>query len=81
VATSSIRLLCAHLRMLGVQFAERLSWIEWMGHSAAALLSHYAHDVAGKSVTLARAIRSARRGRPIDASSSTASNGRRVVAR
>ena len=57
---------------------------EWMGNSPATLLSHYAHvlaDVAGKSATPGeRAMRSARRGRPIHASSSTASNGRRVVA-
>jgi integrase len=56
---------------------------EWMGHSPATLLSHYAHvlaDGAGESVMPGeRAIRSARRARAIPASSSTAGDGRTVA--
>jgi len=58
---------------------------EWMGHSPATLLSHYAHliaDVTGKSTLLSeRAIKAARGTQPTPAtSSSTAGNGHRVVA-
>lgn len=59
---------------------------EWMGHSPATLLTHYAHviaDVAGKSsLPSEQAIDAARGTRPTSTTSnSTASDGHRVVAR
>ena len=57
---------------------------EWMGHSPATLLTHYAHviaDVAGKSTLPSeQAIKTARGTQPPGrTSNSTAANGHRVV--
>ena len=58
---------------------------EWMGHSPATLLTHYAHliaDIAKPTLPSEQAIKAVRRTQlPYGPSNSTAGNGRRVVTR